>query len=104
MHLMRTLLASALIFIFSISEVFANSVSGSNAVAGSRFHHQWQPNSIRYESGSISTRTLDKLKEMGHVGFGSFGYSTGDANSIMQIGDLIHGVSDPGNSGGAVAW
>jgi gamma-glutamyltranspeptidase/glutathione hydrolase len=36
------------------------------AVDAGRFHHQWQPDNLSYETGSIDSATLKKLEEIGY--------------------------------------
>lgn len=37
-----------------------------NAVDTGRFHHQWMPDCIYYETGSLDSTVLNDLREMGH--------------------------------------
>ena len=78
----------------------------SDAVAKPRFHHQWKPDRINIERFGFSPDTLDLLRKLGHRNLmtRSFGRGIGDANSVMRVGDELHGVSDPRNNGGAVAF
>ena len=86
-----------------VTNVIDHGMAVAAAVAAPRFHHQWQPNRIRYEPGAISPATVDRLGTMGHVGLDETG-SIGDANSVMRAGNEIIARSDPRNAGGAAAF
>ena len=64
----------------------------ASAVGAVRIHHQWLPDEIRVERG-LSEDTVHRLTERGHevVPRGSMG----DTESIMRVGDVFYGVSDP---------
>ena len=74
------------------------------AVSRPRFHHQWRPNRVVYEPGAFSAATLETLAERGHVNLNEIGFSIGDANSAMRLGDNLIGVADPRNAGAALAY
>ena len=78
----------------------------SDAVGKPRFHHQWKPNRIALESFGFSPDTIAILRRLGHKEISAirFGRRIGDANSVMRVGEEIHGMSDPRNNGGAVAF
>jgi gamma-glutamyltranspeptidase/glutathione hydrolase len=69
------------------------------AVADPRFHHQWRPNHVSYETG-IAQRIHDGLQARGHQleRIGSGGRT--QAIALDQNGQLI-GVSDPRGPGKA---
>ena len=75
------------------------------AVNAPRFHHQWQPNSVRIEHG-ISLDVIDELKAMGHVELRRLSERSGigDANSILKIRESITASSDDRNQGGAAGY
>ena len=75
-----------------------------DAVASPRFHHQWQPDSIRVEGGAFAEGVQPLLEAMGHQQIRSAGFGIGDANSIHFDGVTIKATSDPRNEGGAAAW
>jgi len=75
-----------------------------DAVARPRFHHQWQPDSIRFEADAFLEGVQEQLESMGHQELRSAGFGIGDANSIYFDGKTITATSDPRNDGGAVAW
>lgn len=74
------------------------------AVASPRFYHQWKPDVIRFEEGSINASALEELEAMGHRGLRNAGYGVGDANSIIIRDGMIGASSDPRNEGGASAY
>lgn len=55
------------------------------AVDTGRFHHQWLPDEIVYESNSLDSSTLSRLKSMGHKL--SSVSSIGRVNAIMVLSD-----------------
>ena len=83
-----------------IVNVVDHGLNVAQAVAAPRFHHQWVPNRIRYESGALPPRTLATLRSIGHVDLEAT-RSIGDANSVMRVGDEFVAASDPRNAGGA---
>ncbi len=65
----------------------------AEAVAAPRIHHQWLPDSFRWEPG-ISADTRQRLLEMGqHPEAGPSVW--GKAESIMADGDWLYGAMDP---------
>lgn len=73
---------------------------GMNIQAASnqpRFHHQWLPDRVRFESG-FSADTLQILKARGH--HISVGSPLGTTESIMHINGLFYGAADPRRAGG----
>ncbi|MBN4053264.1 gamma-glutamyltransferase [Haliea sp. AH-315-K21] len=75
-----------------------------DAVNSPRFHHQWQPDIIRYEADAITDQTVAELRAMGHQGISRSRFPLGDANSIMLIDNVLEGVSDPRNVGGVAGF
>ena len=75
------------------------------AVNAPRFHHQWQPNSVRFEAG-IKQSVIDELEAMGHVNLNQMSerFGIGDANSILKHRDSITATSDGRNEGGAAGF
>ncbi len=92
----------------TVLQVIVNAIdhnmSIADAVGSPRFHHQWQPNIIRYETGAISNQTIDELRSMGHQGLSRSRFPLGDANSIMLFNNVLEGVSDPRNEGGVAGF
>ena len=76
----------------------------ADAVASARFHHQWQPDSVRFEDGAFNTGVQRQLEAMGHSQVRSAGFGLGDANSISYDGETFTATSDPRNAGGASSY
>lgn len=87
-----------------VMNVIDHGMDVEQAVASPRFYHQWKPDVIRFEQGSISPRVRGELEAMGHRGLRDAGYGVGDANSIMIRDGVIGASSDPRNEGGATAY
>jgi len=94
--------------ITTVLQVVINTIdhgmSISDAVAMPRFHHQWKPNRILFETHGISPDTLALLGLKGHINLTPARFQIGDANSIATEGDWLLGISDPRNDGGAKAY
>ncbi|MCY3858717.1 MAG: gamma-glutamyltransferase [Gammaproteobacteria bacterium] len=75
------------------------------AVNAPRFHHQWRPNSVRFEAG-IEQDVIDELSAMGHTDLNRLPerFAIGDANSILKFRGSITTTSDGRNEGGAVGF
>ena len=86
-----------------VTNVIDHGMDIVRAVAAPRFHHQWQPNQVRYEPDTVSAATLTSLSKIGHVGFRETP-GIGDANSVMRVGHEITARSDPRNAGAAAAY
>jgi len=87
-----------------VMNVIDHGMGVEEAVASPRFYHQWKPDQIRFEPGSISTETRSSLEAMGHRGFQEAGFGYGDANSIVVRDGQIEATSDPRSVGGAAAY
>ena len=87
-----------------IVNVIDHGMAIGDAVARPRFHHQWKPDEVRYESGAIADETATMLRAMGHKGLVESRSSIGDANSIMVIDGAIEGISDPRHAGGVAGF
>ncbi len=87
-----------------VLNVLDHQMSIEEAVASPRFHHQWLPDQIRYETGAFSAEVIEDLKAMGHSDLRPSGYGLGDANSIKVIGETLEATSDPRSVGGASAF
>jgi len=74
------------------------------AVASPRFHHQWQPDAVRFESGAFATGVQNELETIGHSQVLGAGFGLGDANSIAFDGETMTATSDPRNAGGAAGF
>ena len=68
-------------------------LTGPEAVALPRLHHQWMPDRVSVEANGVSEATLGTLRTMGH----EIAVSTrqGDAHTIWVAPDgTAHGVND----------
>ncbi len=63
-----------------------------SAVDAGRFHHQWQPDIISYETGSLDSMTTDQLKKMG--------YKLAERSAIGRINAILN-LPDGRKKGGA---
>ena len=69
-----------------------------DAVAATRYHHQWKPDQIRVGPPYLPAETEAKLKEMGHkIEHKSLGCKVQAIK--MEKGGQLHGVSDPREEG-----
>ena len=75
-----------------------------DAVAAPRFHHQWQPDRVVFETGAAPEQTLAALSGMGHANLAEIAFRIGDANSVGRLGEQLIGVADARNPGGAAAF
>ena len=67
------------------------------AVAATRFHHQWSPNEIRVGSNPFPTSVISELEKKGHkVKFKPLGCKI---QAIADEGAVLRGVSDPRGEG-----
>ena len=88
-----------------VVNVIDHQMSIQDAVGMPRFHHQWKPNTIRFEAG-IPNAGIRALEKRGHVGIQRLSKRSkiGDANSILKRGGTITATSDPRNAGGAAGF
>jgi gamma-glutamyltranspeptidase / glutathione hydrolase len=87
-----------------VINVLDHRMDAETAVASPRFHHQWMPDNVRYETGAISDDAANALRAMGHKGLVGGGFGIGDANTIRIDGTVLEGVSDPRNVGGVAGF
>ena len=93
-----------------ITSVFQNIVNVldygmgmQESVNATRFHHQWLPDSIRYEANEPDTQTLKNLRNMGHA-FKKRG-SIGRVDAILVLPDqTLEGGADPRGDDTAVGY
>jgi len=84
--------------------VLAFDMSISDAVNAPRFHHQWQPNVIKYEKHGISPDTLKVLQQKKHKSLIVNKWPLGDTNSVMFNDAAVEAVNDPRRRGGAAVY
>ena len=70
------------------------------AVTSPRIHHQWLPDTVRFEIGAISDEVAAQLEAIGHKNLNGSRFPIGDANTIYVGENFVEGVSDPRNVGG----
>ncbi len=87
-----------------VLNVLDHQMNVEEAVASPRFHHQWLPDQVRYETGAFTPEVLEELRAMGHQDLRPSGYGLGDANSIKVEDGVIEASSDPRSVGGAAAF
>jgi len=83
-----------------ILNVIDHGMTGAEAVAARRVHHQWQPDTVSYEVGAISDAGLETLKAMGHQLITE--QVIGDANTIWVQEGRFFGGKDPREPGAAL--
>jgi gamma-glutamyltranspeptidase/glutathione hydrolase len=85
--------------LLTIMRVIDYQQSLEEAVGGKRFHHQWRPNCVSYESGFDET-IVQGLRKLGHnvEDIGSGGRT--QAIAVDASGKLV-GVADPRTDGKA---
>ncbi len=71
------------------------------AVSRSRFHHQWSPDHITYESGAFSDELKEELEKRGHS-LKERESQIGNAQVIQMKNSLACGFSDPRGGGKAL--
>jgi gamma-glutamyltranspeptidase/glutathione hydrolase len=73
----------------------------SQAVDTGRFHHQWLPDKIYYETGALDQGIIEKLQNTGHEM--EIRKSIGRVNAIMMVdGKMSPGADKRGMN--AAAW
>jgi gamma-glutamyltranspeptidase/glutathione hydrolase len=89
------IISTTLQIILNVLEHKLNLAEANHAV---RIHHQWFPDEIRIEEG-LNRDTQALLKELGHSKL-SLQETMGSVQSIMKIGPIFYGSTDPRSSGG----
>ena len=71
------------------------------AVAATRYHHQWSPDEIRFDELPFPKETVSALEKMGYkVRFENLGCRV---EAVAREGDLLIGAADPRGYGSAIA-
>ena len=86
----------------NILNVVTHNMNIKEAVDAPRFHSQWLPDQIDYEKNSLSKKTANQLKRLGHK-TENRGY-IGEANAIMIDGGLFLGGADKRGENSAVGY
>ena len=92
--------------ITTVAQIIMNVIDfGMNmedAVETPRFHHQWLPDMIQFESSGFSPETINALENRGHA----FKYrgSIGEANCIQVENGLIYGSADSRRNSSALGY
>lgn len=76
-----------------ILNVLEYDMNVAEAVSAPRIHHQWYPDSIRWEPG-VSSDTRSNLEAMGHT-LAPAPSVWGKAESIFSDGEWLYGAADP---------
>ncbi len=91
--------------ITTVLQIIVNTIdhgmSLHDSVLSPRFHHQWLPDHVVFESHSLDPELRKELEELGHTLTERL--EIGDANSAARIDGANFGVSDPRNAGRAEA-
>lgn len=88
------IITTVLQIITNVIDFGMNIAEATNAV---RVHHQWLPDELRMEEG-LSGDTVRILEDMGHNCVR--GNTMGSAQSIMKLGGILYGATDPRRPGG----
>jgi len=88
------IITTVLQIITNVIDFGMNIAEATNAV---RVHHQWLPDELRIEEG-LSGDTIAILGKMGYKCV--TGNTMGSAQSIMKIGSILYGATDPRRPGG----
>ena len=86
----------------NILNVVTHNMNIKEAVDAPRFHSQWLPDQIDHEKNSLSKKTANQLKRLGHK-TEKRGY-IGEANAIMIDGGLFLGGADKRGENSAVGY
>jgi gamma-glutamyltranspeptidase/glutathione hydrolase len=73
-----------------------------DAVAAPRVHHQWQPDVIDFEAGTLPAAVIEGLQSKGHILQARA--AIGVANSILVTDGQFEGVADPRDAGAAAGF
>ena len=82
----------------TILNVIDGNMSLSDAVHYRRIHHQWMPDQIFYEAGTLAPTTVHSLEAKGHK-LTEKRRPLGSVQAIMRVGEHWEGVSDTRSEG-----
>jgi gamma-glutamyltranspeptidase/glutathione hydrolase len=68
----------------------------NEAVDTGRFHHQWLPDWISYETGSIDSTVIEELKQLGHENRARTSIGSVNAIQILPLGERAGGADKRG--------
>ena len=85
----------------TIINVIEFNMNMQGAVDFPRFHHQWQPDYIQYESGRFDDFLINKLTERGHEIRERSNYGRVDAILVLEDGTLEGGADPRGDDAAA---
>ena len=92
--------------ITTVAQIIMNVIDfGMNmedAVETPRFHHQWLPDMIQFESSGFSPETIQALENRGHAI--KYRGSIGEANCIQVEDGFIYGSADSRRNASAVGY
>jgi gamma-glutamyltranspeptidase / glutathione hydrolase len=80
-----------------ILNVIDHHMSLADAMRAPRLHHQALPDTIRFETGGLTSLVVDSLGKMGHGT--SSGSGGANVNAVMRVAGGWEGVSEPRDRG-----
>ncbi len=87
-----------------IVNIIDNKMSLDSAIDRPRFHHQWQPEYLQYESGAIDEEVMAKLTEKGHQVKQISDYGRVEGILIDWKNKKYYGHSDRRGYGAAIGY
>ena len=87
-----------------IMNVVDHNMTAQQAVAARRFHHQWFPDRIDYETGAFSDKTIAQLEKLGHNLASRSSMGNAQGAMIDPETGLLTGQPDPRQSGAAAGY
>jgi len=84
--------------------VVDHSMTVQQAVTAPRFHHQWLPDRIEYESGAFSEETITRLKNLGHSLVSTERIGNAQGIVIDTNTELLEAGTDPRKSSVAIGY
>ncbi len=87
-----------------ISNVIDHEMNIAGAVGAGRFHHQWLPDEVKYETRSFTDSTAEKLAAMGHELVETRRIGNAQGVIIDPETGLLKGAADPRRNGAAAGY